>query len=167
MDIFENIDFDTTNELSDCQKGRIATICATFKNKPGELINILHKCQTEFGFLPPEVQREIATTLNIPLSKVYGVVTFYSFFTMKPKGKYSISVCLGTACYVRGSERILDEVKRILKIKVGGVTPDGKFSLDCLRCIGACGLAPVMIINGKVYGRLEPAKIQGILDEYK
>jgi NADH:ubiquinone oxidoreductase 24 kD subunit len=153
-------------ELSKCQKDKIAEICKEFGNKAGELINVLHKCQGEFGYLPEEVQREIAKGLNIPVSKVYGVVTFYSFFTMQPKGKYSISVCLGTACYVRGAENILDEIKKELKIEVGGVTEDGKFSLDCLRCVGACGLAPVMIINGKVYGRLEPEKVKEILAEY-
>lgn len=154
-------------ELNKCQKDKIAEICKEFGNKAGELINVLHKCQGEFGFLPEEVQREIAKGLNIPVSKVYGVVTFYSFFTMQPKGKYNISVCLGTACYVRGAENILDELKKILKIEVGQVTEDGKFSLDCLRCVGACGLAPVMIVNGKVYGRLEPERVQEILAEYE
>lgn len=153
--------------MNKCQKDKIAEICKEFGNKAGELINVLHKCQGEFGFLPEEVQREIAKGLNIPVSKVYGVVTFYSFFTMQPKGKYNISVCLGTACYVRGAENILDELKKILKIEVGQVTEDGKFSLDCLRCVGACGLAPVMIVNGKVYGRLEPERVQEILAEYE
>lgn len=154
-------------ELNKCQKDKIAEICKEFGNRAGELINVLHKCQGEFGFLPEEVQREIAKGLSIPVSKVYGVVTFYSFFTMQPKGKYSISVCLGTACYVRGAENILEEIKKILKIEVGQVTEDGKFSLDCLRCVGACGLAPVMIINGKVYGRLEPEKVHEIIAEYE
>ena len=114
-------------ELNKCQKDKIAEICKEFGNRAGELINVLHKCQGEFGFLPEEVQREIAKGLSIPVSKVYGVVTFYSFFTMQPKGKYSISVCLGTACYVRGAENILEEIKKILKIEVGQVTEDGKF----------------------------------------
>lgn len=154
-------------ELNKCQKDKIAEICAEFGNNAGELINVLHKCQGVFGYLPEEVQREIAEGLNIPVSKVYGVVTFYSFFTMQPKGKYGVSVCLGTACYVRGAEGILDELKKELGIEVGGVTDDGKFSLDCLRCVGACGLAPVMLIGDKVYGRLEPGMIKGILAQYE
>lgn len=153
-------------DLNKCQIDKIAQICADFHNDAGSLINVLHKCQSEFGFLPEEVQCEIAKNLNIPVSKVYGVVTFYSFFTMTPKGKHSISVCLGTACYVRGSENILEEVKKELHLEVGGVTEDGLFSLDCLRCVGACGLAPVMLIDDKVYGRLDPAMIKGILAQY-
>jgi len=123
--------------------------------------------QGEFGFLPEDIQREVAKNLNISVAKVYGVVSFYSFFTMTPKGKHPISVCMGTACYVRGAEKLVDELKDRLKIKVGGVTPDGKFSLDCLRCVGACGLAPVMIIGEKVYGRVEADQIKEILDSYK
>ena len=111
-------------ELNKCQKDKIAEICAEFGNAPGELINVLHKCQGHFGYLPEEVQREIARNLHIPVAKVYGVVTFYSFFTMQPKGRHSISVCMGTACYVRGAESVLEELKKELKIDVGGVTPD-------------------------------------------
>ncbi len=153
--------------LNDCHKKTIKDICASFGNKPGELINVLHKTQEHFGYLPEEVQNEVAINLNMPLAKVYGVVSFYTFFTMTPKGKYPISVCLGTACFVRGSEKIVEAVERELNIKVGGVTEDGKFSLDCLRCIGACGLAPVMMIGNKVHGRLEPEMIKGILDSYE
>ena len=111
------------------------------------------------------MQRVIASKLDIPASRVYGVVTFYTFFTMNPKGRHPISVCMGTACYVRGAEKILDELKRRLGIDVGETTPDGKFSLDCLRCVGACGLAPVIMIGEKVYGRLQAADIKNILDE--
>ena len=145
---------------------QVEAICDKHGNKPGELINILHESQSMYGYLPEEMQRIIARKLNIPASKVYGVVTFYSFFTMTPKGKHPISVCLGTACYVRGSEKLLEEIKRILKIEVGETTPDGKFSLDCLRCVGACGLAPVVTIGEKVYGRLQPKDVQKILDEF-
>jgi NADP-reducing hydrogenase subunit HndA len=144
---------------------QIKSICDKFGNDPGELINILHESQHLLGYLPEEVQRIIAHKLNIPVSKVYGVVTFYAFFTMTPKGKYPISVCLGTACYVRGSEKLLEEIKRLLGIDVGETTPDGKFSLDCLRCVGACGLAPVVMIGEKVYGRLQPTELRKILDE--
>ena len=132
-------------------------------NDAGELINILHETQNLLGYLPEDVQRIVAEKLEIPVSRVYGVVTFYAFFTEKPKGKYPISVCLGTACYVRGSEKLLDEFKRILGIEVGETTPDGKFSLDCLRCVGACGLAPVVVIGKKVYGRLQSSEIRKIL----
>jgi NADH-quinone oxidoreductase subunit E/NADP-reducing hydrogenase subunit HndA len=154
-------------KLQDCHKSTIKEICSSFNNNPGELINILHKTQGEFGYLPEAVQREVALNLNISVAQVYGVVTFYSFFTMKPKGKYPISVCLGTACYVRGADKLVDELKEQLKIKVGGVTADGKFSLDCLRCVGACGLAPVMLIGEKVYGRVEADQIGDILDSYE
>lgn len=119
-------------------------ICKEHDNDPGELINILHAAQEIFGYLPREVQEMVAAELHIPVSRVYGVVTFYSFFTMTPKGKYPISVCLGTACYVRGAEKVLDEFQRQLEIKIGETTSDGLFSLDCLRCVGACGLAPVV-----------------------
>lgn len=145
---------------------RLQAICADKNNDPGELINILHAAQELFGYLPQEVQEVIAAQLRIPVSRVYGVVTFYSFFTMTPKGKYPISVCLGTACYVRGAERVLDEIQRQLEIKVGETTPDGLFSLDCLRCVGACGLAPVLMIGNKVYGRVSPEKVRDILSDY-
>ena len=130
------------------------------------MINVLHKVQGEYGYLSIEVQALIAKELNIPVAKVYGIVSFYSFFTMIPKGKYPISVCLGTACYVRGGEKVLDELKKQLNVEVGGTTNDRKFSLDVLRCIGACGLAPVITIGDKVYGRLTPDQIKGILAEY-
>ena len=157
----------TTATLHQCQIKTIQDICQSFDNQAGELINILHKTQETFGYLPAEVQQVIAKELNISEAKVYGVVTFYAFFTMKPKGKHKISVCMGTACYVRGAEKIVDELKKELNIKVGEITPDGHFSLDCLRCVGACGLAPVMLIGEKVYGRIEPKEVKGILDSYK
>lgn len=145
----------------------IQEICKSFNNDPGELINVLHKTQGYFGYLPAEVQEVIAANLNISVAKVYGVVTFYSFFTMIPKGKHPISVCTGTACYVRGAEKVLDEFKRILEIKVGETTADGKFSLSCLRCVGACGLAPVVLVGEKVYGRVSPDGVKDIIKEYQ
>ncbi len=156
----------STFKIQDCHKQKIEEICKSFENNPGELISILHKTQSEFGFLPEDIQREIAKNLKISIAKVYGVVTFYSFFTMTPKGKHAISVCMGTACYVRGAEKVVDELKAQLNIKVGGVTPNGKFSLDCLRCVGACGLAPVVLVGEKVYGRVEPHQVKEILAEY-
>ncbi|HKM12253.1 MAG TPA: NAD(P)H-dependent oxidoreductase subunit E [Bacteroidales bacterium] len=154
-------------ELKDSHLRQIKEICDSFNNDPGELITILHRTQNVFGYLPEEVQRAVAHNLGISVAKVFGVVSFYSFFTMTPKGKYPISLCLGTACYVRGAENVLDEFKKQLGIEVGGVTPDGKFSLDCLRCVGACGLAPVVMIGEKVYGRLTPSMVKDVLAEYK
>jgi len=153
-------------KLSEDKVKFIKDVCKSFGNKGGEVINVLHKVQGEYGYLSAEVQELIAEELNIPVSRVYGIVSFYSFFTMIPKGKNPISVCLGTACYVRGAEKVLDELKRQLKIEVGGTTEDGNFSLNVLRCVGACGLAPVMMIGDKVYGRLTPDKVKEILAEY-
>jgi len=154
-------------ELKQKDVDKIKEICRSFNNEPGELINVLHKTQLEFGYLPAEIQEVIASELGISVAKVYGVVTFYHFFTMQPKGQHPISVCTGTACYVRGAEKVLEEVRKTLKINVGEITPDGKFSLSCLRCVGACGLAPVLIIGGKVYGRVAPEQIKNILKEYE
>ena len=144
---------------------QVRAICDKHGNQPGELINILHEAQHLHGYLPEEMQRLIAAKLNVPVSRVYGVVTFYTFFTMTPKGKHPSSVCMGTACYVRGSEKLLEEFKRVLGIEVGETTPDGKFSLDCLRCVGACGLAPVVMIGEKVYGRLQAVDVKKVLEE--
>jgi NADH-quinone oxidoreductase subunit E/NADP-reducing hydrogenase subunit HndA len=146
---------------------KIKEVCASFGNQPGELINVLHKTQSLHGYLPAEVQEIIAEELNISVAKVYGVVTFYSFFTMIPKGKHPISICTGTACYVRGAEKVLDEFKRRLNIEVGSTTADGKYSLSCLRCVGACGLAPVVLVGEKVYGRVSPDGVADILAEYE
>ncbi|MBW6496824.1 MAG: NADH-quinone oxidoreductase subunit NuoE [Bacteroidales bacterium] len=146
---------------------KIQEICKSFNNEPGELINVLHKTQEYFGYLPAEVQEEVAEGLGISVAKVYGVVTFYSFFTMLPKGRYPISVCTGTACYVRGAEKVLDEFKRILKVAVGETTPDGKYSITCLRCVGACGLAPVVMVGDKTYGRVTTDGVKDILKEYE
>ncbi|PRY96152.1 NAD(P)H-dependent oxidoreductase subunit E [Marinilabilia salmonicolor] len=141
-------------------------LCAKFNNEPGELINVLHGAQGMFGYLPAEIQEIVAEEMNVSVAHVYGVVTFYSFFSMLPKGKHPISICMGTACYVRGAEKVLDEFKRHLDVKVGETTPDGKFSLSCLRCVGACGLAPVVTIGERVYGRVSPEDVKGILGEY-
>ena len=154
-------------KLSESKINFIKEVCKSYGNKAGEVINVLHKVQGEFGYLPAEVQELVAKELNIPVSRVYGIVSFYSFFTMTPKGQYPISVCLGTACYVRGAEKVLDELKRQLGIGVGEVTPDGKFSLTCLRCVGACGLAPVIEVGEKVYGRMTPDRVKDVLAEYK
>ncbi|HDP54360.1 MAG TPA: NADH-quinone oxidoreductase subunit NuoE [Bacteroidetes bacterium] len=154
-------------ELKKEDVAKLKEICKSFNNQPGELINVLHKAQTHFGYLPAEVQEVVAQELNISEAKVYGVVTFYSFFTMIPKGQHPISICTGTACYVRGAEKVVDEFKRRLNINVGETTPDGKFSISCLRCVGACGLAPVVTVGEKVYGRVSPDGVADILKEYE
>jgi len=153
-------------KLKENQIQELKDICKSFNNEAGELINVLHKAQSAFGYLPAEVQEVIAHELKISVAKIYGVVTFYSFFTMIPKGKHPISICMGTACYVRGAEKVLEEFKRQLNITVGATTPDGKFSLSSLRCVGACGLAPVVLIGEKVYGRVSPEEVKKIIAEY-
>lgn len=153
-------------KLSEIKLNELKAVCKSFGNEKGELINVLHKAQGIFGYLPPEVQEIIAKELNISLAHVYGVVTFYSFFTMTPKGEFPVSICLGTACYVRGAEKVLEEFKRELKIQVGETTADGRFSLSCLRCVGACGLAPVVLVGDKVYGRVAPDGVKDIIAEY-
>jgi len=145
----------------------ICAICSGFNNDKTELINVLHKTQEHYGYLPAEVQELIAAELSMSVAKVYGVVTFYSFFTMVPRGQHPISICTGTACYVRGAEKVLDEFRKQLGIEVGQVTPDGKFSLSCLRCVGACGLAPVVMIGEKTFGRVAPEKVTEILGEFR
>jgi len=153
-------------ELRKDQVEKIQSFCDEFNNEHGELINVLHKTQSEFGYLPAEVQEVIANKMSIPVAKVFGVVTFYSFFTMIPKGEFPISICTGTACYVRGAENVLAEFKKQLDIEVGETSLDGKFSLSCLRCVGACGLAPVVLVGDKTYGRVAPDDVKEIISEY-
>ena len=146
---------------------KIVAICNNFNNDPGELINVLHQTQDFLGYLPAEAQELIAECLHMPTAKVFGVVSFYAFFTMTPKGKHPVSVCMGTACHVRGGEKILDAFKSELGIEVGETDANGEFSLTSLRCVGACGLAPVALVDGKVYGRLVPAMVKDIVAEYR
>lgn len=146
---------------------KLQKIIEKYKDTKGALIPVLHEAQEVYGYLPLEVQKKISEGLSISLAEVYGVVTFYTQFSLKPKGKYKISVCLGTACYVKGSGQILDKMKEKLGIEVGDCTEDGKFSLDACRCIGACGLAPVLTINDEVYGRLTADDVEGILKNYE
>lgn len=148
------------------QEEKLKAVIERYKDTKGAAIPVLHEAQDIYGYLPLEVQEMIAEGLNIPLAEIYGIVTFYAQFSLYPKGKYQIGVCLGTACYVKGSGNVLDKVKEILKIDVGECTPDGKFSLDATRCIGACGLAPVMTINDDVYGRLTVDQVEDILKKY-
>ena len=148
------------------QEKALLGVIHELKDEKGALMPILQKAQDIYGYLPIEVQKIISDETGIPLEKIYGVVTFYSQFNLNPKGKYKISVCLGTACYVKGSGEIFRKLEELLGITNGECTADGKFSLDSCRCVGACGLAPVMMINGEVYGRLTVDDIPGILAKY-
>lgn len=154
--------FDGTKE----QMAELLQSIKKHRGQAGALMPVLHDAQEIYGYLPSEVQTVIAEELNIPLSEVYGVATFYTRFSLNPKGKHVISVCLGTACYVGGSDKILEAVEKELRIKCGECTPDKKFSIESCRCVGACGLAPVMIIDGEVYGKLTPEDVKGVLDKY-
>lgn len=138
-----------------------------FRGKPGALIQALHSAQNVVGYLPPWVLKKVSQVLDVPLSEVYGVVTFYHFFSMKPRGRHVIQVCLGTACYVRGGQEILERLKKELQVEVGGVTPDGLYSLEVMRCAGACGLAPVMRVDNDVHKRVNPSKVIEILKDYQ
>ena len=149
------------------QKKKLLAVIEESRSTPGCLMHVLQEAQAIYGYLPIEVQKIIAEELGISLSEVYGVVTFYSQFSLKPKGKHRISVCLGTACYVKGSDKILEEIEKQLGIKCGECTEDGLFSIDSCRCVGACGLAPVMMIGDEVYGKLTPDMVKGILDSYR
>ena len=145
----------------------VTSICKRYKDEPSPLMLILSDVQKEYGYIPLEVQEIIADEINVPVSEVYGVVTFYNFFSLTPKGKYVIGVCIGTACYVKGGQNVEDKFSELLHIKPGETTPDGKFTIDSLRCIGACALAPALSINGKVYPKMTVDKVATILKEYQ
>lgn len=146
---------------------KLDEIIGKYRGQPTGLIQVLHRAQEIVGYVPREVQERVADGLNVPLSDVYGVVTFYTLFSLKPKGKYKISVCAGTACYVRGTAQILESLGQELMIKPGETTDDGKFSVEVVRCLGACGLGPVMMINEDVHGRLEAENVPQILAQYE
>lgn len=158
-----NVPFRGTKE----QEAQLLAVIKEMKDQPGSLMPIMQHAQEIYGYLPIEVQTMISDQTGIPLEKIYGVSTFYAQFALQPKGQYRISVCLGTACYVKGSQSIYDKLSQVLGIGEGECTPDGKFSLDSCRCVGACGLAPVMMINDDVYGRLTPDMVEGILAKYE
>ena len=157
-----SVPFNGTQE----QEAMLRAVIDELRNDQGCLMPIMQKAQDIYGYLPYEVQKMISDELDVPMEKIYGVATFYSQFNLYPKGQYKISVCLGTACYVKGSGDIYNKLMEILGIAGGECTADGKFSLDACRCIGACGLAPVMMINDDVYGRLTPDELDGILAKY-
>ena len=143
------------------------SILEKYSKDKSNLIQILNEVHETYGYIPKYSQISISEYLDIPLAEIYGVITFYARFTLKPKGKYNIAVCLGTACFVKGSEKVLDKAKEILKIDVGETTEDGKFSLEATRCIGACGLAPVFTVNEEVYGKATPELMEKVIAEYK
>ena len=153
--------------LSATAAKQIEEIIARYENEKTPLMMILSDIQREYGYIPLEVQELISEKTGIPVAEIYGVVTFYSFFSLEPKGKYVIGVCLGTACYVKGSQQVIDKFAEILNIKPGETTSDGLFTLDALRCIGACGIAPAITINGKVYPKVSVGQVPAIIDEYR
>ena len=159
--------------MSECKCGNarenneLRKMLEKFEKDKSNLIQILNQVQEKYGYISQDAQKAISEYLNISMAEVYGVITFYSRFTLKPKGKYNIAVCLGTACFVKGSEKVLDKVKEILKIDVGQTTEDGLFSIEATRCVGACGLAPVFTVNDEVYGKATPELLDKVIDEYK
>ncbi|MGK0468536.1 MAG: NADH:ubiquinone oxidoreductase subunit E [Clostridium sp.] len=151
----------------DIRLEKVKDITKKLKEMKGALIPALHEVQKLFGYLPEEALQVVSEELNIPMSEIYGVSTFYSQFTLEPKGEHIIKVCLGTACYVKGAQDIIERLSSVLEVEVGKTTSDGKFTLEAARCLGACGLAPVLMVDDKVYGRLIPADVIRIIEEYK
>ncbi len=148
------------------QKARIDAILEQSKTRPGTTMLVLTRLQEEFGFVSPAMQRYVSEQLNIPLSHIYGVLTFYSFFRMQPQGRYKVNVCLGTACYVRNGPSVVEKLQQVLGVKVGETTPDRKFTLEICRCVGACSQAPVVMINDEVIGRVNPSDVPKMLRKY-
>lgn len=156
-----------TNEQKEQNYAALNAFIEEHKNDRGPLMKIMQKAQDLFGYLSLETQTLIADALHVPVTEVYGVATFYAQFSLQPKGEHVLGVCTGTACYVKGSAAVLEEVARELNCKSGHTTEDGKFTIQATRCLGCCGLAPVMVIDEQVYGRLVPADVAGILDKYR
>ncbi|MBP3872526.1 MAG: NAD(P)H-dependent oxidoreductase subunit E [Lachnospiraceae bacterium] len=151
--------------LNSAAAAKIKEICARYKNENTPLMMILSDIQNEYGYIPLEVQELVSKETGISVAEIYGVVTFYSFFSLTPKGKYVIGCCLGTACYVKGAQNVIDKFSEELKIQPGETTDDGMFTLDALRCIGACGIAPAVSINGKVYPKMDAAQVPGVIND--
>lgn len=146
---------------------KLLAYIAEWKTKPGNLIMILHKVQEEFGYIPREAADKVADLLDVPLAKIYGVITFYHFFKLKEPGKYNIQVCMGTACYLKGGEDLIEELENVLGITGDEVTEDGQFSIEPVRCVGCCGLAPVLVIGEEVYGKVTKDRLPGIIAKFK
>ena len=153
--------------LSEAAVAQIKEICNRYAGEPTPLMMILSDIQKEYGYIPLEVQEIVSAETGISVAEIYGVVTFYSFFSLQPKGKYIIGCCLGTACYVKGAQRVINKFSELLGIGVGETTEDGLFTIDALRCIGACALAPAVTINGKIYPRVTVKDVEKIIAEYK
>lgn len=163
----DNLTCDCNHGSTDAEKyARIAQVIDAYKDKEGNLIMILHAAQEIYGYLPLELQKFIALRMGLPLSKVYGVVGFYSFFSTEERGKHTIHICMGTACYVRGAAKLVEAFEERLYVKVGGVTADKKFTLDVARCIGACGLAPAIMVDDDVYQQVTPGAVGSIVSNY-
>jgi NADH-quinone oxidoreductase subunit E len=145
----------------------IAALAEKWREKKGSLIMILHEIQNQYGYIPRDVSMKLSKLLDIPMARIYEVITFYNYFKLDPPGKYNISICLGTACYLKGAPELVEEVKTMLNIKEGQTTQDGLFHLDVVRCLGCCGLAPVMMINGEIHGKVKREEIATILSKYK
>ena len=158
---------DVESEVEEAPEDEIVVLAQKWKKKRGSLIMALHELQGRLGYVPRESAMKLGREMGVPLANIYEVLTFYNYFKLESPGKYIISVCTGTACYVRGAEKVLDEFMKELDIKVGETTTDGRFSINCLRCVGACGLAPVVLVGEKVYGRVSPDGVKSILAEYK
>jgi len=159
-------DAELLQEFTKEQVKKLDGIILKYKGKPGGLIPVLEEAQVALEYIPMSVQKRIAAGLNLPLSRVYGVVTFYSFFTMTPRGKHTVRVCLGTACYVRGGKAIAETLEKQFGIKEGETTADRMFTLESVRCLGACGLGPVIVVDEDVHGRIKPAKVKDVLSQY-
>ena len=157
---------DLLKEFKPEQIAKLDAIIQKHRGRPGALIPVLEEAQVVLEYLPVSIQKRVAEGLNLPLAQVFGVVTFYSFFTMKPKGRHTVRVCLGTACYVRGGKTLVENISREWKVKEGDTTPDRRFTLETVRCLGACGLGPVIVVDENVHGRVKPSKTKSILDLY-
>jgi NADH:ubiquinone oxidoreductase subunit E len=163
----KNGNSDLLKEFTAEQVAKLDEIIARFKGKPGGLIPVLEEAQVILEYLPIPIQKRIAEGLNLPLAQVYGVVTFYSLFTMKPRGRHTVRVCLGTACYVRGGKAIAENIARAYNVEEGETTVDRRFTYETIRCLGACGLAPVIVVDENVHGRIKTQKMKSVLDDYQ
>lgn len=156
-----------TAEKSSMLTPEIKAFIEEWKDKPGNLIMVLHRVQEEFGYIPRQAAFDVADELNVPVAKIYGVITFYHFFRLEKPGKNQIAVCMGTACYLKGGQEIIEECERILGVGLNTVTEDGAFSVEAVRCIGCCGLAPVLTVNGEVFGNVEAKNMKKIIDQFE
>lgn len=154
-------------ETKQVATGEISAIASKWRDKKGSLIMVLHEIQSHYGYVPREVALELSKVMDVPLARIYEVITFYNYFKLDPPGKYNIAVCLGTACYLKGAPDLVEEIKSLLNIEEGQTTPDGLFHLDVVRCLGCCGLAPVMSVEGQIYGKVKRNEVMGILSKYK